>query len=154
MTNQSADDRGPRMHQQGDMVTTKGIDLINRLSDAPSGEVPTSQIGHAEGMVFRLAQIAESQPVTLDDIAAVIDHYISAVRAESRAAGRSHAVTIDLDDEHSHFVLTDALREWASRQRHEADNELRDDPHDTTAPQRQEWAATADKLLDHIDGAL
>ncbi|WP_345475910.1 GntR family transcriptional regulator [Actinoallomurus oryzae] len=66
----------------------------------------------------------------------------------------THAVTLDLSDEHAYFVLTDALGEWAHRQRGEAQDELADDPQDTTAASRLEWAATADKLLDQIEAAL
>jgi hypothetical protein len=62
---------------------------------------------------------------------------------------------LDLEeDKHAYFVLTDALREWPHRQRGEAENELADDPEDTTAASRVEWAETADKLLNRIDAAL
>src|SRR5205085_1666635 len=33
-----------------------------------------------------------------------------------------HTVTLDLDDEHAYFVLTEALRDFAAQQRGEADD--------------------------------
>ncbi len=52
------------------------------------------------------------------------------------------------------FVLDVALREFASGQRAEAEDERRDFPNDTTAVSRDEWADAAEQLLDRIDRAL
>lgn len=59
----------------------------------------------------------------------------------------SHAVTLELDTD-AYFVLTEALSEWATLQRNEADN----DP--DSAEQRHEWVEVADRLRKHIDSAL
>ncbi|WP_216917691.1 winged helix-turn-helix domain-containing protein [Nocardia noduli] len=62
---------------------------------------------------------------------------------------RRHSITINLDDpaeDHLYFVLTDALSEWASQQRHEAEH---DQPESRIA-----WAETAERLLARIEYAL
>lgn len=70
-----------------------------------------------------------------------------------------HSVTIDLDDEHTHFVLTDALREFAASQRSEADDlaarasESGSADDHAHAEHRRAWVATAEALLDRIDDA-
>ncbi|MEU7856936.1 hypothetical protein [Nonomuraea sp. NPDC049141] len=70
-----------------------------------------------------------------------------------------HLVTIDLDDEHTHFVPTDALREFAASQRSEADDlaarasESGSADDHAHAEHRRAWVATAEALLDHIDDA-
>lgn len=58
-----------------------------------------------------------------------------------------HSVTLPLNSD-THFVLTAALAEWASRQRDIAQH----DP--DSADSRHEWVATADQLREHIEGAL
>ena len=59
-------------------------------------------------------------------------------------------VTFDLmADDDSYFVLTEALREFASRQRWEAE----DDP-TGNAESRVRWAGHAEGLLDRIEQAL
>ncbi|REF00608.1 GntR family transcriptional regulator [Thermomonospora umbrina] len=63
-------------------------------------------------------------------------------------------ITLDLNDADLSFVVTDALSEWASRQRHEAQDELADDPQDTTAASRLRQAEIADALLARIEAAL
>lgn len=65
-----------------------------------------------------------------------------------------HAVTLDLTDEDVYFALTSALGQWAVWQRDQADNELADDPEDTTAKSRLRWAAAADATLERIETAL
>ncbi|WP_433381509.1 hypothetical protein [Streptosporangium sp. CA-115845] len=67
---------------------------------------------------------------------------------------RPHTVTFDLDeDEHAYFVLTEALREFAARQRQEADHDdVASDPHGSG--HRREWVKTAGRLLTGIDTAL
>lgn len=60
-----------------------------------------------------------------------------------------HAVTIDLyEDENTYFVLTEALQDFAHRQRAEA---AREDDEDS--PQAA-WAATAEALLNDIEASL
>lgn len=60
-----------------------------------------------------------------------------------------HTITVDLDgDEHAHFVLTEALSEWASIQRDQAAH----DP--DSAESRHEWAETADRLREQVEAAL
>lgn len=62
---------------------------------------------------------------------------------------RRHSITIVLNDPNEddlYFVLTDALREWASQQRHEAEH---DQPEVRIA-----WAETAERLLARIEKAL
>lgn len=62
---------------------------------------------------------------------------------------RHHSITINLDDpgeDDLYFVLTDALGEWASQQRHEAEH---DQPEGRIA-----WAETAERLLARIENAL
>ncbi|WP_329431146.1 hypothetical protein OG339_47260 (plasmid) [Streptosporangium sp. NBC_01495] len=66
-----------------------------------------------------------------------------------------HTLTLDLDDEHTHFVLSEALREFAARQRVEADGEaarMADSGDDDCAQveHRRAWVAAADALLDRI----
>lgn len=67
----------------------------------------------------------------------------------SRAQRTSHTVTFDLDaDEQAHFVLTEALSEFASIQRHQAEH----DP--DSADSRHEWANLADELREQVEAAL
>lgn len=60
---------------------------------------------------------------------------------------KPHAVTLDLDGA-AHFVLTEALSEWASIQRDRAAN----DP--DSADSRHEWANLADALREQVEAAL
>jgi hypothetical protein len=77
---------------------------------------------------------------------------------EPAGADRPRTVTIDLDDR-TDWVLTEALREFAHRQRGEAesdlaDRELADDPAERAlAQRRQEWAQAAEELLERIEAA-
>jgi DNA-binding transcriptional regulator YhcF (GntR family) len=66
-------------------------------------------------------------------------------------AQRSGMVTFDLDEEHVMFVLTSALREWATSTRSQAADE---DP-DTSgqADFLNEVADVADRLVEQIDAA-
>ncbi|WP_067891754.1 winged helix-turn-helix domain-containing protein [Nocardia vaccinii] len=57
-----------------------------------------------------------------------------------------HSITIDLSEPHVSFVLTDALREWADRQRERAEDEPDLDP-----DARREWAAAADRVRARIE---
>lgn len=59
-----------------------------------------------------------------------------------------------LREKHTPFVLDVALREFAAGQRAEAQDERSNDPNDTTAVSRDEWADAAEQLLDRIDRAL
>lgn len=82
---------------------------------------------------------------TLKSAAADLTKAISALEAPQRA------VTIDLHArEETYFVLTDALGEWAARQRAEVEWEAAND--NSTADDR--WAAEADLLLEQIEAAL
>lgn len=56
---------------------------------------------------------------------------------------------VDLDDDDTYFVITEALREFSSRQRFEADGE--DD--ESIAQRRIKWADLADELRDRIENA-
>lgn len=81
------------------------------------------------------------------ELAAARDR-LTTVLAALDSQGR-HRITIDLDDpdeEDLYFVLTDALGQWASQQRHEADD---DQPEARIA-----WAETAERLLARIENAL
>lgn len=49
--------------------------------------------------------------------------------------------------DNDYFVLTDALREWSSRQRFEA----QDEPGEHTRTMRLTWAADADALLTRVE---
>ena len=59
-------------------------------------------------------------------------------------------VTFDLmtDDPDYYFVLTEALRDFAARERAEARHD------DDTAAARIHWAETAEAALDRIEAAL
>jgi len=58
-----------------------------------------------------------------------------------------HTITFDLADEgHVFFVLTEALREFADRQRSEA----ADDPHPDV---RLRWAETAEEAIERLEAA-
>lgn len=64
-------------------------------------------------------------------------------------------LTLDvLREKHTYFVLDSALRDFASEQRSQAEFERANDPEDTTAASRIEWAEAAERLLDRIDAAL
>lgn len=68
----------------------------------------------------------------------------------------SHSVTINLRDpadDNVYFVLTDALGEWADRQRDRAEQEDQESDGGNAASRRA-WAATADRLRKLIDDAL
>ncbi|MFF5265321.1 hypothetical protein ACFY4C_41105 [Actinomadura viridis] len=72
----------------------------------------------------------------------------------AREAGPArHRVTLELDDD-AYFAVTDALRDWAWRQRGEAEEEMRDDPGDTTAQRRLAWAKAAETTLHDIQESL
>lgn len=62
---------------------------------------------------------------------------------------KRHSITLDLNEPHVSFVLTDALREWADRQRERAEDEPDLDPDG-----RRERAAAADRLRARIEGAV
>lgn len=57
-------------------------------------------------------------------------------------------ITIDLDEPHVFFALSDALRDWGHRLRDEANDDGPDHP---STPSRIEWADTADRLLSQIE---
>lgn len=110
-----------------------------------------------------LAQLDEAIAAFLvvrDRLAAELGHdvpelgtdYLPGGRFEHEAA-RRFSVDV-LREKHTYFVLSDALREWASEQRSDAQFERSDDPDDTTAAQRDEWADHAEQLLDRIETAL
>ncbi len=61
-------------------------------------------------------------------------------------AAPRHTVTFDLDDEHSYFVLTQALRDFADQQRSQAEDE---DDH-----QRRQRAEAAEAALERIEIGL
>ena len=66
---------------------------------------------------------------------------------------RLHRLTIDLDDPsepHLHFVLTEALREWASAIRDRIANE----PEVPNGHDYAEWADAAERLLQRVEDAL
>lgn len=68
-------------------------------------------------------------------------------RAEAELGGerRTLPAGIDPSDHDTYFVLTEALEEWASEQRHQAAN----DP--DTAEQRTRWATLADDIRHRIE---
>ncbi|MGV9776489.1 hypothetical protein [Streptosporangium sp. NPDC003464] len=73
----------------------------------------------------------------------------------SAAAPARHTVVLDLDDEHTHFVLTEALRDFAARQRQEADHEdAQAGESSEDGSGRRAWATAADTLLDRLDAAV
>ncbi|WP_327146786.1 hypothetical protein [Nocardia sp. NBC_01327] len=68
----------------------------------------------------------------------------------------THSVTIDLRDpadDNVYFVLTDALGEWAHRQRGLAEQEDQE-PDGGNAMSRREWADTADRLRGLVGEAM
>jgi hypothetical protein len=76
------------------------------------------------------------------------DHCMRCGRPEAEHCMRT--VTFDLmADDDTYYVLTEALREFASRQRWEAE----DDP-TTTAEDRIRWAGCADNALGLIEKAI
>lgn len=90
---------------------------------------------------------------TVVTIASWVVRAFEAGRAAAPDQPTPDHVTLDLSDERAYFVLTDALEEWAHRQRGDAENELKDDPEHTTAALRLKWAETADKLLNRIEAS-
>jgi hypothetical protein len=84
-----------------------------------------------------------------DSICAVIaDLFIRAHEAGKKAAIPPRTVVFGLMAGDDYFVLTEALGEFASRQRHEAAN----DP--DSADSRHQWADAADAMLERIEAAL
>jgi hypothetical protein len=69
--------------------------------------------------------------------------------AENDHTAPQHRITIDLHVG-DHFVLSDALREWGSRQQFEAG----DEPHEPTREQRLKWASAAESLSERVETAL
>lgn len=63
---------------------------------------------------------------------------------------RSVIIDSDQQDEHAHFMLTEALREWASQQRFETENET-DEPLRT---KRLKWAAVAETLEELVEASV
>ena len=57
-------------------------------------------------------------------------------------------MTFDLQDDNAHFVLTEALKEFAARQRSEAEDG------DPNAESRLEWAVVADAMLELTEASM
>lgn len=69
--------------------------------------------------------------------------------AAMTASGRSVTIDFEREDESVSFVLSDALREWASQQRFEASNES----DELLREKRLNWASVAEALLERIEAA-
>jgi hypothetical protein len=78
------------------------------------------------------------------------DEFAAAIARAGQDSAR-HTVTFDLmADKDTDFVLTEALREFAARQRSEAED---DDPGSPIARDRVRWAECAEAALDRIEAA-
>ncbi len=128
-------------------------DFIRELHSAPLSKPPGRE------WIFRLADAlrilldalgtAAESPRELD-VAAVLTQADDTSPTVLTPLEAKHTVTFDLmagDD--TYFVLTEALSDFASRQRWEAE----DDPTGNTES-RVRWAECADAALDHIEKSL
>jgi hypothetical protein len=88
---------------------------------------------------IRTGQVAPNRPAP--------DHCMRCGRPEAEHHMRTVAFDLMADDD-TYFVLTEALREFASRQRWEAEDDL------TTAGDRTRWAGCAENALSLIEKAM
>lgn len=86
-----------------------------------------------------------------DELAQIRDRLTTVLAAMD--SQKRHRLTIDLDDPaepHLHFVLTDALNEWAGRMRHRVE----DEPGQPNSPGYIEWAEAAERLLRKVEDVM
>lgn len=86
------------------------------------------------------------------ELVAARDHLNEALAGVQNRKG--HVTFYLLGDDSRHFVLEDALREWAWRQRSQAEDEASNEDPDDTGQQRLEWAETAEEMLAEIEAAM
>ncbi len=93
----------------------------------------------------------ETDPaVTLGEIRDLANHGLAAIQFSRQQAKRTKGkVTFDVMDDEQFYVLDEALREFASNARFQADNDGDGNP-----DSHRRWAEVADRLRAEIDAAL
>lgn len=129
-----------------DQYNVRGLNTIRAAQQLLSDE---GMVETRQGVgAFVISATSLRQVDVLDTITKARDSLTTAITA---LTAPSHCVTIDLHtNDDTHFVLTDALREWGHRQKWEAEDET----DEATKEQRLRWAAVADDLVEHIEAAL
>ncbi|WP_091628386.1 GntR family transcriptional regulator [Amycolatopsis saalfeldensis] len=130
-----------------DEFAVRGLDTIRRAQQilVEEGILETRQgVG-----AFVIGTTSLRQVDVVATLTKARDSLVTAIAAMT-APRRSITIDLDLEDDDTYFVLTDALREWASDQRHEA----KDEPDELLREKRLRWASAAETLLDRIDDAL
>lgn len=117
-----------------------GVPGLNTIRAAQQLLVEEGMLATRQGVG---AFVTSTESLKGVDVVDTLKRASAALNTAINALDAKHALTINLDDEDTYFVLTEALQQYASRQRGDAANEGDSDF-------RIAWAATAEALLDRI----
>lgn len=138
---------GSKLPPISDLQAEYGVPGLNTVRAAQQLLVDERMIETQQGVGAFVISTSSARDF---DVTAAIEEARDTLGAALAAldAQAKHSVTIDLEaEEHASFVLTEALGDFAARERNQAEDDPEGDAH------RIEWAECADRLRDQIEKA-
>lgn len=138
---------GERLPSISSLQDEYGVPGLNTIRVAQQLLVDEGMLETRQGVgAFVISTVSLAQYDVVDALTRARDTLTTAISA---LRAKKHTVAFDLLDDEVGFVLTDALRDYAARERAEAD----DDPDRPNSSTHRRWAEVAEAMLDRIDSA-